>query len=276
MSAGRSVVEAMQRVLGGDESRDAAARLEATLAREMDSDEGLDDLRYALSAYSPGSGPDFIGAEDLRRAVRAALEHLNLSTTDITAMREHLRSIEASLNALRRHDLLRLLQPPLSGEVVDARLREHQLDLSDDVRELFAWKDGTETAEVQRLDTIYLFPGFYFLSLKAALASYRALVSDRRWGHDWFPLFADGGGDFYFIDLATSARGAVRRFRLEEDHHPVEFSSLGSMVTTLAEAYDEGVIYVDDEHYLEWDRSAFTILAARHNPSVGWWTDPLT
>jgi hypothetical protein len=43
------------------------------------------------------------------------------------------------------------------------------------------------------------------------------------------------------------------------------------MLRTLAEAFDQGVIHVDDHGYLEMDDQRFAVLAGQINPAVAWW-----
>jgi len=136
---------------------------------------------------------------------------------------------------------------------------------------LYGWKDGTQTVGV-KLDDIQIFPGFYLLSLEDAIANYRAFVADSRWSPGWLPLFANGGGDFYLVDLGGEPSGLVRHFRIDEPEHPVEFLSLPDMTSTLAAAFEQGVIFVDLNGYLEMHDLRFASLAAELNPGVPWWT----
>ena len=86
-------------------------------------------------------------------------------------------------------------------------------------------------------------------------------------------MFANGGGDFYLIDLGGTPDGLVRHFRIEEAEHPVEFRSIREMTATLAAAFEEGVFFLDADGYLEMDDLRFASLAAERNPAVAWWTD---
>jgi len=145
--------------------------------------------------------------------------------------------------------------------------------LSDDLETMYSWHDGSEASRASSLDDLHLFPGFYLLSLDDAVANYRAFVGDARWEDGWFPMFANGGGDFYVLETAGSNAGSIRHFRIDEREHPIEFESLAEMLTTLAEAFQQGVFYVDDHGYLEMDDLKFAALAAQLNPTVPWWND---
>jgi hypothetical protein len=68
-------------------------------------------------------------------------------------------------------------------------------------------------------------PGFYFLPLEDSIANYQTFATSRRWTTGCLPLFADGGGDFYVVDLRATAVNPLRHFRNEESEHPIEFDS---------------------------------------------------
>ncbi len=189
-------------------------------------------------------------------------------TKDLSAS---LASIEAALQRLGRHALLRSLQAGLSAESVRSSLSAVGLVSASELEALYVWRNGTSTAVGLTLDDIHFFPGFYLLSIEDAIANYRAFVTDSRWGPGWLPIFANGGGDFYVLDLGSISTRPVRHFRIEESEHPVEFTSLGAMLATLAAAFEQGIFFVDPNGCLEMDDLVFGELAAELNHDVDWW-----
>lgn len=187
-------------------------------------------------------------------------------------LKEALSRILAGLDRLRRRITLEALQPGLESAETGFLLRAAGLPEDEPVEVLYAWRDGTNTTG-HTLGSIQIFPGFYLLSLRDAITNYRAFLSDPRWSRGWFPLFANGGGDFYLVDLGSQASGEVRHFRINESEHPIEYRSLVDMVVTLAACFDRGVFFVDTEGYLEMEDLRFAAVAAELNPSVPWWTD---
>lgn len=181
-----------------------------------------------------------------------------------------LSTIEVVLRNLNRNILLRSLQDGISVQVINSALRCVGISSTPHLEELYNWKDGTSTTGVT-LDDIQLFPGFYMLSIDDSVKHYSAFVADPRWGAGWLPLFANGGGDFYILDIEGTPTGQIRHFRIEESEHPIEFTSLVSMMATLATAYERGVFFVDPNGYLEMDDLTFGKLAAELNPDVEWW-----
>ncbi|MFB9730910.1 SMI1/KNR4 family protein [Ornithinimicrobium kibberense] len=188
-------------------------------------------------------------------------------------MAQALGRIEAAHARLGRDTLLRALRPGLGAPDLDRSLTDAGLPDDAFVRSLFRWHDGVDT-DGAVLGDLWLFPGFYPLSLEDALLHAEAFRSHPRWGAGWLPVFADGGGDFYVVDRGDGREGAVRRFRMDEWDQPVEFANLADMVRTVATAFDDGIYHVDDEGWLEVDDAAFAGLARRLNPGVRHWAEP--
>lgn len=191
----------------------------------------------------------------------------------MTDLSPSLATIEHALRRLGRRVLLESLQEGVPAEVVRSSLAAADLQSSSQLETLYGWKNGTSTDGVAAVDDIHLFPGFYLLSLEDALANYREFVTHDRWTIGWLPLFANGGGDFYFIDLSQPTAGTVGHFRIEESEHPSEFGSLQALMATLATAFERGVFFVDPSGYLEMDDLVFAGVAAEFNPDIAWWRD---
>lgn len=190
-----------------------------------------------------------------------------------TALTQSLAAIDRSLTVLGRSVLISSWRPGQSAARVQDLLVDRGLTSLGELEEAFAWHDGIDFPPDIPADDFHVFPGFYMLSLDLAVASYDACVSDRRWKPGWLPLFANGGGDFYVVDLSEIQRGSVRHFRIEESEHPVEFATVSAFFATLAAAFQEEIFFVDPAGYLEMDDSTFGDLAARLNPGVSWWTE---
>lgn len=168
--------------------------------------------------------------------------------------------VQEGLVRLDRRVLLAALCPGVSGAHTRSLLEASVVPSSPQLEALFHWRNGTELQSGAALGDLHLFPGFYFLSVEDAVADYQAFVSDPRWSPGWLPVFANGGGDFYVVDLAGA--GEVRHFRVDASEHPVEFLSLESMLYTIAAGFERGVFFVDEDGYLEMDDVPFGSLSA--------------
>lgn len=185
--------------------------------------------------------------------------------------RDHLERIDASLQRLERHLLIDLLRPGASAAEVRAKLKAIKLASNEELEALYGWHDGL--GEGGTIGEISLFPGFYLCSLDEAVANYKSFVRDSRWRKGWLPVFANGGGDFYVVDLGAKRTAPVRHFRIDESEHPIEFLSLSDMLGTIAEGFERGLFLAAENGSLTMDYVAFASLAAELNPSVPWWVE---
>jgi cell wall assembly regulator SMI1 len=176
------------------------------------------------------------------------------------------RKIDEGLVRLRRTRTIDLLQPGKTAPDVRATLERLGLTCSDELVSLYEWHDGTDATSGAILDDLHLFPGFYLLTLADAAATYEAFEDDPRWDRSWFPILANGGGDFFTV--VCDEFGGVVRFRIEDSEHPVEYSSISKLLETIAAAFENGVFYVDDRGYLEMHDDVFAALASRLDGDV--------
>ena len=188
-------------------------------------------------------------------------------------LHEALSKIERGLVRLGRQILLNSLQAGLQGVEVRSMLGSIGLPSTPELETLYGWRNGTSTKGISALGDIWLTPGFYLESLEDAALNYLTFVGDSRWTPGWLPIFANGGGDFYVIDLTASGAGAIRHFRIDEVEHPIEFSSLRSFMETVAEGFERRIFYVDSDGYLEMDDLDFVDLAMEMNSDVAYWRD---
>lgn len=188
-------------------------------------------------------------------------------------MRQHLDAIAASLARLGRNELLDRLNPGTERTALASRLRAAGLAAPTRLCELFEWHDGTRVEPGVILDDVQFFPGFYFCSSGDALTNYGAFRDDPRWQEGWLPIFANGGGDFYAIDLAAVEHddAPVVGFMLGQPDHPIEYEGLELMFATLAKSFEVGAFFVDERGYLEADDVAHGEVARIFNPRVDLW-----
>jgi len=139
--------------------------------------------------------------------------------------------------------------------------------------ELYQWRNGTNIVQGTMLDDIQIIPGFHFLSLQDSVSNYLAMKNDQRWNQNWFPVFANGGGDFYAVDLShsTGASAPVIGFILGEEEQEVEYQSLTTMLLTFCECYQKNIVFRTEDGYLEMDDDEQAEIAFKHNPEVEFW-----
>ena len=187
---------------------------------------------------------------------------MNTMLPDLDAIVSHLSDLD--------RPVVDLLQPGLATEEVAATLKSLSVTPPNELFGLYGWCNGTKVLKGDNLDDLHFFPGFYFLSLEDALKTYLAFESESRWNKKWFPLFANGGGDFYAIScsIAKCDHGEITGFLLGEAEQVVEFESLVAMIATVRKCYDTGVYWVSEAGYLEADDRRQAQIAKQLNPHL--------
>ena len=183
-----------------------------------------------------------------------------------------LDKIETSLQQLH-HSCVDHLNPGLSSQKIQELFEEIPLQPNQDLHALYAWRNGSEDSEGITLGELAFFPGFYFMSLEESIQTYLELRETDDWKKSWFPIFASGGGDFYAMNLAPEAQGQILGFYVFEEEAQVEYWSLKSMLATLKACYEQGIIFRNEQGYLDMDYRKHAEIAHDINPEVKIWLE---
>ena len=183
-----------------------------------------------------------------------------------------LDEIEKCLQQLH-HSCLDHLNPGLSFQKIQELFEEIPLQPTQDLRALYTWRNGSEDSEGITLGELAFFPGFYLMSLEESIQTYLELRERNGWDKFWFPIFASGGGDFYAMNLAPEAQGQILGFYVFEEEAQVEYRSLKSMLATLKACYEQGIIFRNEQGYLDMDYRKHAEIAHDINPDLKIWIE---
>ena len=183
-----------------------------------------------------------------------------------------LDKIETSLQQLH-HSCVDHLNPGLSSQKIQELFEEIPLQPNQDLHALYAWRNGSEDSEGITLGELAFFPGFYFMSLEESIQTYLELRETDDWKKSWFPIFASGGGDFYAMNLASEGQGQILGFYVFEEEAQVEYRSLESMLTALKKCYEQGIIFRNEQGYLDMDYRKHAEIAHDINPDLKIWIE---
>ena len=183
-----------------------------------------------------------------------------------------LDKIETSLQQLH-HSCVDHLNPGLSSQKIQELFEEIPLQPNQDLHALYAWRNGSEDSEGITLGELAFFPGFYLMSLEESIQTYLELRETDAWGKSWFPIFASGGGDFYAMNLAPEAQGQIHGVYVYEEEPQVEYRSLESMLTALKNCYEQGIIFRNEQGYLDMDYRKHAEIAHDINPDLKIWIE---
>ena len=183
-----------------------------------------------------------------------------------------LNEIEKSLQQLD-HSCVDHLNPGITSLKIQELFEEIPLQPNQDLHALYAWRNGSKDSEGITLGELAFFPGFYLMSLEESIQTYMELRARDVWNKFWFPIFASGGGDFYAMNLAPEAQGQILGFYVFEEEGQVEYRSLKSMLATLKACYEQGIIFRNEQGYLDMDYRKHAEVAHEINPDVKMWLE---
>lgn len=173
----------------------------------------------------------------------------------------------------RNRPVVKFLRDGIPASSIHSRLAAGGFVSPVVLSQLWGWRNGTEVKQGIPLDDVHFFPGFYFMSCEASIDHFMAIRVSQSWSSTWLPIFTNGAGDYYAIELGQKLEGVhpIVGFIRGEIEHPVEYQSLDAMFSTLLDCYEQGAFWVTDEGYLEMDDQKHAEIARRNNPEVGLW-----
>ena len=183
-----------------------------------------------------------------------------------------LNEIEKCLQKLD-HSCVDHLNPGISSQQIQELFEKIPLQPTQDLRALFTWRNGSKDCEGITLGELAFFPGFYLMSLEESIQTYLELRARDAWDKSWFPIFASGGGDFYAMNLAPEAQGQILGIYVFEEEAEVEYRSLKSMLATLKACYEQGIIFRNEQGYLDMDYRKHAEIAHDINPDLKIWIE---
>lgn len=183
-----------------------------------------------------------------------------------------LNEIEKCLQKLD-HSCVDHLNPGISSQQIQELFEKIPLQPTQDLRALYTWRNGSKDCEGITLGELAFFPGFYLMSLEESIQTYLELRARDAWDKSWFPIFASGGGDFYAMNLAPEAQGQILGIYVFEEEAEVEYRSLKSMLATLNACYEQGIIFRNEQGYLDMDYRKHAEIAHDINPDLKIWIE---
>ena len=183
-----------------------------------------------------------------------------------------LNEIEKSLQQLD-HSCVEHLNSGITSLKIQELFEEIPLQPNQDLSALYTWRNGSEDSEEITLGELAFFPGFYLMSLEESIQTYMELRARNGWDKSWFPIFASGGGDFYAMNLAPESQGQILGFYVFEEEAQVEYRSLKSMLAALKNCYEQGIIFRNEQGYLDMDYRKHAEIAHDINPDLKIWIE---
>lgn len=196
-------------------------------------------------------------------------------TNDVKAALQRFES------ALKKHapQVLNDLQPGLSEDEISSIQRKHRLWLTDDLKALYMWRNGSRSES-----NTCLVPGHRFLPLREALQLRdemgRQVASQTFLQRNFFEVFAghrtgwmtildDQAGDGYFYDPSRARSGGYFFYSFAETGQYRFFPSLSNFLIGAAECYEQRIYSFDRDGHATEDYEQSCALWPRYASSPG-------
>lgn len=171
-----------------------------------------------------------------------------------------------------------LLNDPIKDDVLEKLTSGLPIKLTKELKELYKWRNGTVNHKGYTFDMISFFPGFFFISLQEGIRYYNNFITDERWDKSWFPVFANGGGDFFVVKCSKDdalESSEVYGFMLNYGEPEIEYLNLTKMLETIFQCYTEGAYFINNEDYLDILPDKEAIISNKINPNLDRWIGEL-
>lgn len=186
-------------------------------------------------------------------------------------------SLERILSWLIKNnpELALSLQPGLTREEIEEKVRNLPFRLPEEVYQLYQWRDGDGQWDYGKSR---LLPGYSFIPLEAALEEYVAinqyredLLQDHQeevWQKPWFPILMFDPKEYLFIPGEVEKIKTAPVFQLFlESGESLKYATVTSMLLTIAECYETGAYYLSDG-YLKEDEEKVASIQRKYNPEI--------
>lgn len=173
------------------------------------------------------------------------------------------------------HSLEQFLNDGLSGVEFTSVEERHGVSLPNELRSLYAWRNGTARAPGQPLGQRNIIPGFVFYDIDRASESFvtHKIATGKRW--ELFPFFGNAAGDYFGIVYNPESKnyGNVIATLLGVPEHYAEFESLERFIDTILQSFRRGVFFTNSDGMLDAKDEQFLEIAAELNPSLPFYNE---
>ncbi|MGV3611407.1 MAG: SMI1/KNR4 family protein [Fluviicola sp.] len=159
-----------------------------------------------------------------------------------------MKEIVEKLNTLiagRRAEFYADLQESLNDQQIDSLQEKYKIQLPQDLRELYKWKNGQDDSSYEAFVN-----NSTFIPLEEALEIAAEMTSmighdfeiENWWNEKWIPIFHNGGGDYICYDsggVFTGKAGQIIEFWHADNDRNVISPSLESFLENLNDFYEQ-------------------------------------
>ena len=168
------------------------------------------------------------------------------------------------------------LNPGLSVTEINKTAASAQLTFTEEVYDLFIWKNGIQHQGINSIAQLLLFPVGIPFTLAEAAHDYDLLsVTKQFFSPNYFPLFYGDNDDILLIDLDrdsdTYKKICLYSAALMGEGDPITmFDSFSSMLETALVCYDQKAFWINYDR-LEVNNDAHYRIGSDLNPNSEYW-----
>ena len=178
------------------------------------------------------------------------------------AMSELTNALNIILNWFQynKPSIVDALQPGLTIEEIEEKVKDLPFRLTQEVYELYQWRNGMID------DGSCFFTAFRFFSLEEAIEE--SQIMKEAWGlslpFGWFPLF-EFEGEFFAV---VGAEENTENSPILHTYHDIDISyrNLTNMMLYIAECYETGAYYIGDSRFIEENEVAVIDILQKYQP----------
>ena len=156
----------------------------------------------------------------------------------------------------------------LSREKIISEFRTASLTPSEELVELYQWKNGVQYKGVPSGKLSFGVNGVFY-PLADSVKIYKDFQDEFV---DYFPIFSD---DSYLILMNKESKDFGKIFIYSPSLVIVEpegiFDSLSCMIETFIIGFREGIFFYDADNYFDWDSPRRRDMAKKLNPNSSYW-----
>lgn len=202
-----------------------------------------------------------------------------------------MRTISESYKIIQEHikrlnyPLFNFLQKPASSNDFVEWEAKLQFELNDELKELYGLVNGTKNDNKTPSGLLGLIPIHVLLSFEDAFEYYKNTIdytdifthwdTEIKPGKKLFPFLEDGAGNCFWVDLnmKTENYGKIFWTNTYGESPDYLYGSLGNFFHIISESFENGIMFLDEEGYLDCDYEAFDDLSAEYNSDLDYWQE---
>jgi hypothetical protein len=160
-----------------------------------------------------------------------------------------------------------MMSPGLDPSYVRTTIENLKLECPDELVELYSRSAGIDAPEDALLGHMWMYDSHFLLPFEEAVRIQQYFAGGPRWDSAWFPVFGNGGGDYYLVHCKADRDdwSQITYFMMGSgEEADLEFSSLEDMLIVISECFDKGICSVDERGGLDTDfERAYDIINTR-------------